>query len=127
MRKTNRSLPKTIEAARTELDRLDRRMRADKARVEALMVRIQEVHQSKGKIPAVGSRWVRTMDLGLRSRVLSRSEYEMVAYAHPELGSPVLVFRGEGDRGPYHSVVSLATFYREFDPAPAKRKRKAAW
>lgn len=131
MRKTSRPLPKTLEAARAELAKIERRMRADKQRMEQIEAAIGGLH-SQHKIPAVGSRWLRTSDLGYRGKT-STTEYEFVSMAYPEVGSPVLVFLGRFDLGgkqsAQHSAVSFATFYREFDPAPAskaKRKRQAS-
>jgi hypothetical protein len=118
-----RPLPTTLEAAREEAAKLEHRMRADKARLEQLAEVLHSLHSSAGMIPAVGSRWIRTVDMSrygpsMRGRV-SKTSYEMVAYAHPELGSPVLVLLGDYGDSRQHCTVSLATFYREFDPAPA--------
>jgi hypothetical protein len=127
---SKRALPTTLEAARAELDRLDRRMRADKQRAEAVREVIGSLHNGH-QLPAVGSRWIRTFDLGKLGKSLRgqtrTTEYVFQAYAYPELGSPLLVFQAvkeDGEREGQHSAVSHETFAREFDPAPpAKRKR----
>lgn len=116
-----RPLPQTLEAARSEIERLERRVRSDQKRIEDVSQVMGHLH-SDHKLPAVGSRWIRSMDVGLRGGRKVQTAYEFVAYAHGERG-PVLVFLGTFDSGQQHTAVSIATFHREFDPAPKARSR----
>lgn len=121
--------PQTLEAARSEVSRLERRIRSDQKRVEELVLALGDLH-SGHKLPAAGSKWIRTMDLGYRRRGVPRTiqtPYEFVAYAHTDAsGGPVLVFLGTYDGRQQHTAVSLQTFYREFDPAPVAAKKARA-